>query len=201
MNRRTLDSGAPSSGGHDDGGNCGDGGGGGGGGGSGGGDCSGVDLVALGNPHLSFSEVESLAAMVGGGGGAKHRDVRVIATLSRFVLEQAEAAGHALTLSEFGVEFINDTCWCMLGDVVPFPPIQSARTLITNSGKYAHYAPGLVNRSGFKVRYSGLAGCVAAARTGRAPPRPPFLAALRGCASVAGLGRALLRRGGSTGRI
>ena len=156
MNRRTLDSGAPSSGGHDDGGNCGDGGGGGGDGGSGGGDCSGVDLVALGNPHLSFSEVESLAAMVGGGGGAKHRDVRVIATLSRFVLEQAEAAGHALTLSEFGVEFINDTCWCMLGDVVPFPPIQSARTLITNSGKYAHYAPGLVDRSGFKVRYSGL---------------------------------------------
>ena len=87
VNRRTLDSGAPSSGGHDDGGNCGDGGG---------GDCSGVDLVALGNPHLSFSEVESLAAMVGGGGGAKHRDVRVIATLSRFVLEQAEAAGHFL---------------------------------------------------------------------------------------------------------
>ena len=100
------------------------------------------------------------------------------------MLEQAEAAGHALTLSEFGVEFINDTCWCMLGDVVPFPPIQSARTLITNSGKYAHYAPGLVNRSGFKVRYSGLAGCVAAARTGRAPPRPPFRPGGRGLVEV-----------------
>ena len=37
-----------------------------------------------------------------------------------------------------------------------------------NSAKYAHYAPGLVNRL---VRFDSMAGCVEAARTGRQPPR------------------------------
>ena len=60
----------------------------------------------------------------------------------------------------------------MLGDVVPYPPVVNATTLVTNSGKYAHYAPGLVNRS---VRYTDLAGCVAAARTGHVPPSPRWL--------------------------
>jgi hypothetical protein len=36
---------------------------------------------------------------------------------------------------------------------------------MTNSGKYAHYAPGL---SGREVRFGSLADCAAAARTGHA---------------------------------
>ena len=69
----------------------------------------------------------------------------------------------------------------MLGDVVPYPPIVNSKTLITNSGKYAHYAPGLVNR---RVRYSDLAGCVMAARTARAPLAPAWLSR-RGYATAA----------------
>ncbi|WP_175575751.1 hypothetical protein, partial [Pseudomonas aeruginosa] len=45
-----------------------------------------------------------------------------------------------------------------------------ARTLMTNSAKYAHYAPGLVSR---QVRFAGLAGCVEAAVGGRAPAGLP----------------------------
>ena len=48
------------------------------------------------------------------------------------------------------------------------PP--AARTILTNSGKYAHYGPGL---SGKQVRFAGLADCVAAAVTGCAPAAPP----------------------------
>ena len=43
---------------------------------------------------------------------------------------------------------------------------------MTNSGKYAHYAPGL---SGRAVRFGSLADCMAAARTGRAPGPPAWL--------------------------
>ena len=63
--------------------------------------------------------------------------MRVIATLSRAVLRDAETAGHRRPLEDFGVEFVNDTCWCMLGDTVPYPPVTAARALITNSGKRA----------------------------------------------------------------
>ncbi|PZU65878.1 MAG: hypothetical protein DI546_23590, partial [Rhizobium sp.] len=44
------------------------------------------------------------------------------------------------------------------------------RALMTNSGKYAHYGPGL---SGRAVRFGSLADCVESALTGRAASRLP----------------------------
>jgi len=43
------------------------------------------------------------------------------------------------------------------------PP--TARTIMTNSGKYAHYGPGL---SGRGLRFDSLARCLDAACSGRA---------------------------------
>ncbi len=60
-------------------------------------------------------------------------------TSSRQVVAQAEAAGHLATLQAFGARLVTDTCWCMLDEPL-VPP--GARTLMTNSAKYAHYAPG-----------------------------------------------------------
>ena len=51
-----------------------------------------------------------------------------------------------------------------------FPP--AARSVITNSGKYAHYGPGL---SGRALRFGSMADCAQAAATGRAPALPPWL--------------------------
>lgn len=82
-------------------------------------------------------------------------------TCGRAVQQQAETAGHLAVLREFGAELLTDTCWCMLGEPV-VPP--GARTLMTNSGKYAHYAPGLVGR---QVHFGSLAACVGAACSGR----------------------------------
>jgi hypothetical protein len=48
------------------------------------------------------------------------------------------------------------------------PP--TARNLMTNSGKYAHYAPGLVGR---RVHFASLAECVHSAVTGIASGRLP----------------------------
>ncbi|HBO9325826.1 TPA: DUF521 domain-containing protein, partial [Pseudomonas aeruginosa] len=124
-----------------------------------------IDLVALGNPHFSASEFAQLAALCHG--RRRHPEVALVITSSRQVVAQAEAAGHLATLRAFGARLVTDTCWCMLDEPL-VPP--GARTLMTNSAKYAHYAPGLVGR---QVRFASLAGCVEAAVGGRAPAGLP----------------------------
>ena len=67
------------------------------------------------------------------------------------------------------MQVIPDLCWCSITEPV-FPP--QDRTVMTNSGKYAHYGPGL---SGRALRFGSLADCARAARTGQAAPMPPWL--------------------------
>ena len=127
-----------------------------------------VDVVSLGNPHFSLSEFAQLARLCQG--RKRHPDVVLAITCGRAVLEQARAAGHVGVLEAFGAVIVSDTCWCMLGELV-IPP--AARNLMTNSGKYAHYAPGLVGR---KVHFASLAECVDAACSATASGRlPPWL--------------------------
>ena len=122
-----------------------------------------VELVAIGSPHASLSECRALADALGG--RKCHEDVRVIVTAGRDVMDKA---GDTLSrLRESGVQVLPDLCWCSISEPV-FPT--KTRTLITNSGKYAHYGPGL---SGRTVRFGNLADCIEAALTGRVPPRLP----------------------------
>ena len=124
-----------------------------------------VDVVSLGNPHFSLSEFARLASLCQG--RHRHPDVVLAITCGRTVLEQARAAGHIAVIEAFGAVIVSDTCWCMLGEPV-IPP--AARNLMTNSGKYAHYAPGLVGR---KVHFASLAECVDAACSATASGRLP----------------------------
>ena len=127
-----------------------------------------VDLVALGSPHLSLEETRRFAALMSG--QATHPDISVILTLGRDILSKARAEGLVARLEASGVRLIPDLCWCSIIEPV-FP--RGARTLMTNSGKYAHYAPGL---SGRNVRFGSLSDCAAAARTGvAASERPKWL--------------------------
>eukprot|EP00435_Cladocopium_sp_Y103_P027845 s4336_g6.t2 len=133
-----------------------------------------VDLVALGNPHFSLEEHSRMAELCQG--RKKHPDVTVVVTSGPQVLAQSRSLGFGEQLEAFGAQLVSDTCWCMLGEVVPAPtsvlPPES-RTLITNSAKYAHYAPGLVNRH---VRFGSLATCIEAACNRVVPKtRPPWL--------------------------
>ena len=125
----------------------------------------GVDVVSLGNPHFSLSEFAHLARLCQG--RHCHPHVVLAITCGRAVLEQARAAGHIAVIEAFGATLVCDTCWCMLGEPV-IPP--AARNLMTNSGKYAHYAPGLVGR---KVHFASLAECVDAACSATASGRLP----------------------------
>lgn len=127
-----------------------------------------VELVAIGSPHASLGECRALAAALAGRN--RHPDVAVIVTAGRQVIAEARDDGTLDNLEQSGVRVVPDLCWCSISEPV-FPT--RTRTLITNSGKYAHYGPGLSNRV---VRFGSLADCVEAAMTGRVPARlPPWL--------------------------
>lgn len=118
-----------------------------------------VDLVSLGNPHFSVEEFADLTYLCRG--RVKHKAVSIVVTTSRAVQEQAEEAGYLQELFEFGVDVITDTCWCMIDEpVIP----KHVRNLMTNSAKYAHYAPGMVKRG---VHFGSLSQCVDAACFGK----------------------------------
>lgn len=132
-----------------------------------------VDLVALGNPHLSLSEVDNLLQLVENqavlstvDASKKRDDVNVMACISRALYDKSP---NVKKLEEFGVTFVRDTCWCMLLEPPMIPPDPNA-TILTNSGKYAHYGPGLTGR---KFRLGSMKDCVSAAWTGSLPRRSP----------------------------
>lgn len=122
-----------------------------------------VDLVAIGSPHASLSELARLREAMGGGKAT----IPVIATAGRRIIAEAAAEGIIEDLRAAGVTVHPDICWCSIREPV-FPP--AASVVMTNSGKYAHYGPGL---SGRTVRLSELDDCIRAALTGAAAPRIP----------------------------
>ncbi|MEM9605140.1 MAG: aconitase X [Pseudomonadota bacterium] len=124
-----------------------------------------VELVALGSPHFSLNETRQFAALVDGTRCDEYTTTLI--TLSRATHAQAAREGLLDTLTDAGVQVVTDLCWCSISEPV-FPP--AARTLMTNSGKYAHYGPAL---SGRDVRFGGLAACARAAQTGLADDTVP----------------------------
>ena len=123
-----------------------------------------IDLIAFGSPHFSLSECHALADVAS---GYRAHGTEVIVTVGQNVLGDIRADGTLARLVAFGAQVFPDICWCSITEPL-LPP--AARSLMTNSGKYAHYAPGL---SGRQVRFGSLAECVETARTGVAPASPP----------------------------
>lgn len=123
-----------------------------------------IDLVAFGSPHFSLTECHALADVAE---GHRAEGTHVIVTVGQNVLNAARDDGTLAALEAFGAQIFPDICWCSITE--PLLP-KEVRSLMTNSGKYAHYAPGL---SGREVRFGSLAECVATARTGLAPASPP----------------------------
>jgi len=126
---------------------------------------AGVDLVAIGSPHASLDECRVFAARLDGRPVAA--TLSVIITAGRDAIAAAQADGTLVKLQGSGVELISDLCWCSITRPV-FP--EQAKVVLTNSGKYAHYGPGL---SGCAVRLGTLDDCIEAALTGTAPARLP----------------------------
>lgn len=119
---------------------------------------SSVGLTSLGTPHFALDEFAALAKLTRG--RKRSPATQLIITTSREVYERAAEAGYIASLEAFGATFITDTCWCLIEE--PIIPLGS-KNLMTNSAKYAHYAPGTTKRG---IHFGSLAACVDATECG-----------------------------------
>ncbi|MFM0325275.1 aconitase X [Caballeronia glebae] len=113
--------------------------------------------VSLGTPHFSVDEFRTLAALIERHDGAPRCDIYV--NTSRFVLWQLEEEGIARKLAARGVQIVVDTCTYIT------PVMKQVNGLVmTNSGKWAHYAPANI---GVTVAFGSMSECVRSAFEGK----------------------------------
>ncbi|KPF71712.1 hypothetical protein IP69_05450 [Bosea sp. AAP35] len=120
------------------------------------GDTDRIDAVAIGSPHLSLAEIDEVERRLAG----RKLTIPLYANTGRHVLRPLEAQGRRAALEQAGVIFVVDTCVV----VTPILPEIDGAVLMTNSGKFAHYAPGT---TGYAVTYGSLSECVESAVAGR----------------------------------
>jgi len=120
------------------------------------GDSSRVDAVAIGSPHLSLDEIAAVERLLAG----RKLAVPLYANTGRHVVEPLAKTGRRAALEAAGMLFVVDTCVV----VTPILPERDGAVLMTNSGKFAHYAPG---NTGYAVTYGSLSECVESAVAGR----------------------------------
>lgn len=115
------------------------------------------DLVAIGCPHLSLSASERLARLLMGRRVPTSQEFWVFT--NRFVYSEMERKGLLRIILQAGAKVTTDTC-----PLNPWILEWHFRTVMTNSGKLAHYAPGTV---GLEARFGTLEECVSAGTIAR----------------------------------
>jgi cis-L-3-hydroxyproline dehydratase len=115
-----------------------------------------LDMVVLGSPHFSLAEFKKLAPLVAG--KKKNAQVKFLVTSSRAMAQLAQQAGFLEYLQAFGAQLTVDTCIL----TTPMLP-KEIQFLMTNSAKFAYYAPGLLDK---KIAFGSLADCVNSAIAG-----------------------------------
>ncbi|MEQ9813792.1 MAG: aconitase X catalytic domain-containing protein [Azospirillaceae bacterium] len=114
-----------------------------------------ITAVSLGTPHYSEAEFSTLMNLIAG----PRAKVPIYVNTSRDIVEKIEKNGWLSDLASGGVSLVVDTC-TYLGPVMA----EAAGPMMTNSGKWAWYAPGNL---GIDVAFGSLADCIASARAGR----------------------------------
>ena len=125
-----------------------------------------VDLVAIGSPHASLSECRNFVKFFNG--KSCNPNVKTIITVGRDVLSQVKEEGILEELKRAGIQVVSDICWCSITEPI-FP--YNTSVIMTNSGKYAHYAHGLTGR---KTRFGSLEDCAKTAQSGLANSDLPY---------------------------
>ena len=116
--------------------------------------------VSLGTPHFSVPEFARLMPLLEGAPPA----IDVYVNTSRSVLAELEARGWRERLEAAGVTLVIDTCTYVTAVMRDL-----SGAVMTNSGKWAYYAPGNI---GVEVAFGSLAACMASARAGRVVRQP-----------------------------
>ncbi len=117
-----------------------------------------LDAVSLGTPHASLMEIADLDHELASGPDL-HSDVAFYINTGRTVFNLAKEAGLVERLERKNVKFVVDTCAYVTSIFRP-----GTKTVITNSGKVAHYAPANMN---VEIVLGTLAECVNSARAGK----------------------------------
>ena len=120
-----------------------------------------VDLVVTGCPHASYMEIERVAGLLRGRHVKDGMEFWILT--NRTVAGLAARSGLDSLLREAGVRFCCDTC------TLQFPlEAWHVGSIVTNSGKMAHYSPGMC---GCRTYLRSIEACVNAAVTGKVDER------------------------------
>ena len=116
-----------------------------------------LDAVSVGTPHFSLREFGRLVELLDRHPGVVAIDFYV--ATSRFVAEEAERRRWLQRCRQAGIAIVTDTCTYVTPILKP-----GTRSVMTNSGKWAYYAPGNL---GVTPVFATLQECVLSALAGR----------------------------------
>jgi predicted aconitase len=114
-----------------------------------------LGAVSLGTPHFSIDQFARLMPLLEGARPV----VDIFVNCSRATLEEVHERGWKDALAAARVTLVADTCVYVSALLRP-----GVRTIMTNSGKCAYYAPGNLK---VEIAYGSLAECIASARAGQ----------------------------------
>ncbi|KJV11075.1 aconitase subunit 1 [Elstera litoralis] len=116
-----------------------------------------VTAICLGTPHFSLAEWGRLIPLLRA--AAPGKGVPIYVNTGRATLAALEASGALAGLENFGLIPVADTCTYITAILQKLEGV-----VMTNSGKWAHYAPGNL---GVQVAFGELDECIASAVAGR----------------------------------
>ncbi|MEH6549859.1 MAG: aconitase X catalytic domain-containing protein [Pseudomonadales bacterium] len=116
-----------------------------------------LGAVCIGTPHFSFAEFDQLVDLMQG--RKIHEGIPFYVSTSRHVHRQLTEAGTLESLEACGIDIVIDTC-TYYGLLVK----DMAGVIMTNSVKWAYYAPGNLQ---VEAKFARLSDCVESAILGR----------------------------------
>jgi predicted aconitase len=116
-----------------------------------------ISAVCLGTPHFSRAEWDRLVRLLET--TSPDRAVPIYVNTARATLEALDRDGTLDAVRRYDVRPVVDTCTYLTPILDP-----TAGAIMTNSGKWAHYAPGNL---GVHVAFGDLEDCLASAAAGR----------------------------------
>jgi predicted aconitase len=122
-----------------------------------------IAAVCLGTPHFSRAEWDRLLALLDR--VAPARGIPIYVNTGRATLAALEREGNLAGMAARGLVPVADTCTYITAILA-----RPGGAVMTNSGKWAHYAPGNI---GVEVAFGDLEDCIASAAAGHVIRRTP----------------------------